>query len=164
MRTLLLASIVFLLASNAVAADLAIGRTTFSLDQSESDARKLIERRFKVISLAKPNDLVLVDPKTSKTLGTISFKNGRVSYIGRSWGNFYGPNSAVDSASALTSALESATAESGSTAVIRVETTRQPNAEFRVTYFNFPGRKISHIVSKSELGGEQVAIDESIFP
>lgn len=164
MRTLLLALIMYILSCNATAADLAIGRATFSLGQTESDARKIIEQNFKVISVGTPNDLVLVDPKTSQTAGTISFKNGRVSYLGRSWGNFYGPNSAVDSASALTSALESATAESGSTAIIRVETTRQPNAEFRVTHFNFSGRKISHIVSKSQLGGEQVAIDESVFP
>ena len=164
MRVLLLATVLFFLAPNAAAAELAIGQTVFTLGQSELDARKLIEGNFKIISLATPNDLVLVDPNTSNTLGTISFKNGQVSYIGRSWGNFHGQNSSVESANALTSALESATTQSGAAARIRIETTRQPNAEYRVTYFTFPGRKISHIVSKSDIGGQQVAIDESIFP
>lgn len=126
-----------------------------------------VKKHFRVIPVTgNPDTFFLLDSNapTTKVVGGISFKNGRLCWAQRNWGNFDGSDRADEIAKAIYSAIESATAAAGSAATISTKVNRVPGAEYRSTYLVFPEHKVSITVSDGDTshGGRQVTVDESI--
>ena len=99
-----------------------------------------------------------------KSLGTITFHEGKLDWISRNWGNFNMTNNPMEFASTLFAALEGAAAASGSTATIRTKISRIPSGEIKQIDFVFSDRKITTLISDGPAQGlgKQAGIDESV--
>src|SRR5690606_2933230 len=120
------------------------------------------EANFHVVSVSGQVDMFFLSeskPPNVQVIGGISFRNGRLSWIQRTWGNFDGDNNAADIAKAIFAALESATVASGSEATITTTLQRVPGLEFRTINYQFPGRKVTVTTTEdaSRRGGSQVS-------
>jgi len=153
--------------STAFAIDLPIGSVRFELGADQSSVMKRAEANFHVVSVSGQVDMFFLSeskPPNVQVIGGISFRNGRLSWIQRTWGNFDGDNNAADIAKAIFAALESATVASGSEATITTTLQRVPGLEFRTINYQFPGRKVTVTTTEdaSRRGGSQVSVEESI--
>lgn len=112
-----------------------------------------VKKRFRVIPVAgNPDTFFLLDRDApiTEVVGGISFKNGRLYWVQRNWGRFDDSDRADEVAKALYSAIESATAATGSSATVSTKVNRIPGAEYRSTYFMFPRHKVSITVSDGD--------------
>ncbi len=154
---------------NADSAELPIGPMLFKLGAPQASVMTEVGERFRVISVTGNPDMFFLaerDAPNNNVIGGISFSKGRLNWVQRNWGSFDGSARADDVAKALHSAIESATAATGSSAIVSTKINRVPGTEFRSTYFQFPGRKVSFTVADGDStnGGKQVTVDESISP
>ena len=152
---------------SASAAELPVGPMLFKLGAPQASVMTAVASRFRVIPVTGKPDMFFLserDAPNAKVIGGISFKNGRLSWVQRNWGSFDGSARADEVAKALYSAIESATTATGSSASVSTKINRVPGTEFRSTYFDFPGHKVSITVAdgNSAHGGKQVTVDESI--
>ncbi|WP_162350077.1 hypothetical protein [Pseudoxanthomonas gei] len=153
--------------SSANGAELPVGPMLFKLGTSQASVMTEVAARFRVIPVTGSPDMFFLSDKnapSANVIGGISFKNGRLSWVQRNWGSFDGSARADEGAKALYSAIESATTATGSSASISTKINRVPGTEFRSTYFEFPGHKVSITVTDGDSthGGKQVTVDESI--
>ena len=158
---------VLLLAGAVDAAELPIGSMMFKLGAPQTSVLSEAQTRFTLVPVSGNPDMFFLstgNPPNAQIVGGIAFKDGRLSWVQRNWGNFSGPTSAIDVAKAVQSALSSAASASGSQATITTEEKRVPGTDFRSTYFQFPRHKVSITVADSNdpQYGRQVTVDESI--
>ncbi|QSX77807.1 hypothetical protein [Agrilutibacter solisilvae] len=149
------------------AAELPIGPMMFKLGESRATVLAEAQTRFALVPVGGNPDMIFLssgEPPNAKIVGGIAFKDGRLSWVQRNWGNFTGSTAAIDVAKAVQSALSSAASASGSRATITTEEKQVPGTDFRSTYFQFPGHKVSITVADSNdtSYGQQVTVDESI--
>lgn len=153
--------------STAHAADLPIGTISLSLGMEQTAVMKELHARFHVIAVTGNNNMFFVSeskPPNASVIGGVSFKSGRLAWIQRNWGSFSEKVNPVEVTKALFSAIESATAASGASAIISTSVHRIPGAEFKSVYFDFPGRKITVSTTDGDTKyGQQVSIEESVF-
>lgn len=153
--------------SVSIATELPIGSVRFKLGADQSSVMKQAEATFHVVSVSGQSDMFFLSeskPPNVEVIGGISFKNGRLTWIQRTWGNFHGEAKAADIAKAIFAAIESATVASGSDATITTALQRVPGLEFRTINYQFPGRKVTVTTTEgdSRRGGSQVSIEESV--
>ena len=155
-----------LVLSVAHATDLPIGSVSLSLGMDQSTVMKELHAHFHVISVTGNKNMFFVSenkPPNVNVIGGVSFENGRLSWIQRNWGSFSGKINPVEVSKALFSAVESAKASSGGSAVLTTSVQRIPGAEFKSIYFTFPGRKITVSTTDGDAKyGQQVSIEESV--
>lgn len=156
-----------LFAGSVEAAELPVGPILFKLGTPRASVMAAVKGKFTVIPVTgNPDEFFLSSgsPPDAKVVGGVAFKEGRLSWIQRNWGTFSGPSAAIDVAKAIQSALSSATSASGSRATITTEERHVPGTDFRSTYFQFPGHKVTVLVADSTDPdyGRQVTVDESI--
>jgi hypothetical protein len=152
---------------SATAAELPVGSMLFKLGAPQASVMVEVAARFRAIPVTGTPDMFFLsdrDAPNAKVIGAISFKNGHLNWVQRNWGSFDGSARADEVAKALYSAIESATAATGSAASVSTKINRVPGTEFRSTYFDFPGHKVSITVTDGDSthGGKQVTVDESI--
>jgi hypothetical protein len=168
MRKLMaIALCVFGFLGSATAAELPIGPMLFKLGTPQASVMTEVGARFRVIPVTGSPDMFFLSDKdaaNANVIGGISFKDGRLTWVQRNWGSFDGSARADEVAKALYSAIESATTATGSSAIVSTKINRVPGTEFRSTYFQFPGHKVSITVTDGDStnGGKQVTVDESI--
>jgi hypothetical protein len=168
MRKLIATVLGFLLiAAVAQAAELPVGPMLFKLGAPRASVVAEAQSKFTLVPVSGNPDMFFLstgNPPNAKILGGIAFKDGRLSWVQRNWGSFSGPTTAVDLAKAVQSALSSAVSASGSSATITTENKQVPGTDFRSTYFEFPGHKVSISVADStdQDYACQVTVDESI--
>jgi hypothetical protein len=152
----------------AAAAELSlpIGSVQFVLGMPRGEVVEQARRSFHVVPVAggATETYFLSESKPPKVdvIGGIAFKNDRLTWIQRSWGNFAGRKQANEATKALFSAIESATAATGSTAVVSSVNHRTPGVEFRTLHFDFPGRRVTVINSDGKDTGHSVGVTEAI--
>ncbi len=168
MRLVKFIGLLSLFGITAQAGDLPIGGVPLSIGMEQHAAMKALNARFHVFP-AKGNTNVFflsdAEPPNLSVIGNVSFKDGRLDWIQREWGHFSGTSNPVEVSKALFSAIESAKAASGESAVVSTSVKRIPGAEFKTVYFSFPGRRVSLGIidgdAKSKYG-QQVNINESV--
>lgn len=80
-------------------------------------------------------------------IGMVSFKNGKLVMVKRSWGSFYNVNSPLDIIKAIHAVIERSMHKAGDKPTISVETNRHPDGEFRSIYLKWPRRTISIVTT-----------------
>jgi hypothetical protein len=97
-------------------------------------------------------------------VGTISFYQGKLTWISRQWGDFNMSNNPMEYSSALFAAIEGAAAASGSTATITTKISRIPSGEIKQIDFVFSDRKVTTIMAdgRDQQLGKSVGITESM--
>jgi hypothetical protein len=160
-------ALVALVANPVSAADLPVGPVVFSLGSPRAEVLAEAAQNFKLVPVpGNPNTFFLSQGAhpNSKLAGGIGFKEGRLYWIQRNWGSFSSADSAVDVAKALHSALASATEATRARPTVTTEQRQVPGTEFRSTYFQFPGHKVSMTVVESSdpAHGRQVTVGESV--
>ncbi len=123
--------------------------------------------RFTVVPVTgRPNTFFLSEsqPPNVQVIGGIEFKEGRLTWVQRSWGSFSGPSSSTDATNAVYAALESASLAAGTAATISTKIQRVPDIEFKTVTVDFGRHKviITSTDGTSRTGGKQVSVTESI--
>jgi hypothetical protein len=90
----------------------------------------------------------------------LTFNNGRLSWISRSWGSF--SNEAHDFGEALYGVLESATKEYGETAIVTAETGRLPGMTISSIHIAFGNKNIILLISSGKEAGNTIGIQETL--
>lgn len=163
---ILFASFLLNLALGARASDLSIGSVSLSLGMEQAAVMKELKARFHVVPMAGDSNMFFLSeskPPNVSVIGGVSFENGRLAWIQRNWGSFSGKTNSVEVTKALFSAIESAKASFGASAIVSTTVRRIPGAEFKSVYFVFPGRKITVTTTDGDAKhGQHVSIDESV--
>jgi hypothetical protein len=168
MRHLLTAFLLTLALSAANATDLPIGSVMLSLGMDKENALKKLKESYGVLEQKiRGSEIYTVTSGKEpnfKFLGTVTFREGKLAWISRNWGNFNMANNPMEYASALFAALEGAAAASGSTATITTKVSRVPSGEIKQIDFVFSDRKITTLISDGPAQGlgKQAGIDESV--
>jgi len=151
----------------ALAQELGIGYLRFALGQEQVSTMKEVSAKFTIVPVTGQNDTCFLSeskPPNVNVIGGLAFKNGRLSWIQRSWGNFSGASTATEATKALFAAIESAGAAEGTAANVSTKVQRVPEIEFKTITFEFGRRKV--VMTSSEgspkAGGKQVSITESV--
>jgi hypothetical protein len=160
-------ALLYSFAIGASSAELSIGSMSFALGAPQGKVLADVNANFRVSSVTgQPTTFFLssVDRANSPSIGSIAFTNGRLTWAQRTWGSYVASDSAADVSKALYSAIESASAASGSAAAVAVTTRRVPGITFVTTYFRFKDRTVTMLVSDGDAanGGRQVSVTESI--
>jgi hypothetical protein len=139
----------------------------FQLGQDQLTTMKEVSARFTVVPVSgQPNTFFLSEkkPPNVRVIGGIEFKEGKLTWIQRSWGNFIGLDSATDAAKAIYAALESASSASGTSATISTRVQRVPDIEFKTVTLDFGRRRvtISSTDATPNAGGKQMDVTESV--
>lgn len=154
------------ISSNAHATDLPIGAVPLSLGMEQTTVMKELRAHFHVVTVTGSSNMFYLSeskPPNVSVIGGVSFENGRLAWIQRNWGSFAGKVNSVAVTKALFSAIDSAKAASGASAVVNTSVQRVPGAEFKSVYFVFPDRKITVSTTDGDAKyGQQVRIEESI--
>ncbi len=157
-----------LVLSAANASDLPIGAVRLSLGMEKENVLQKLKDFYGVTEqpmISSSLYSITADKKpNSKLLGMVTFREGKLVWISRRWGDFNTANNSMEYASALFAALEGAAAASGSTATITTKVSRVPSGEIKQIDFVFSDRKITTLISDGPAQGlgKQAGIDESV--
>lgn len=163
--------VVFLIAASSTAlgqpSNLPIGSVRLTLGAEKTVVMDELRSRYHIVNVSgQPETFFVSDgkPPNIKVIGSVSFENGRLSWIQRKWGHFSGKVSATDVSKALFAAVEGAAKASAGAVVVTTDVRRVPGGEFKTIYFQFADRRIifSTTDGDASLGGQQVNIDESV--
>lgn len=112
-----------------------------------------------------PSGTYFIHEKRGNTydiLGGVAFQNGKVSWLSRDWGDFYGEN-AVDFGKELHSALQSLQEASGQPIALYLsETKNAPGLRTTSIEFLSGKRRLILTISESNKFGKQVSLQEII--
>lgn len=152
--------------ATAHAIELPIGSVSLSLGMEQNALMKELHAHFHVVAVTGNSNMFFLSeskPPNVSVIGGVSFEKGRLAWIQRNWGSFTGKVNSVEVTKALFSAIESAMAASGASAVVSTSVQRIPGAEFTSVCFVFPGRKITVSTTDGDAKyGQQVSIEESV--
>ena len=168
MKKLLTAFVLSLVLSAANATDLPIGSVRLSLGMDKENALKKLKEVYGVTEqkMMSGNFYTVTTGKEPnfKLQGTLTFREGKVTWVSRTWGNFNMTNNSMEYASTLFAALEGAAAASGTTATITTKISRGPSGEIKQIDFVFSDRKITTLITdgRDQELGKQASITESI--
>ena len=157
-----------LLCASAFAADFAIGNMPITLGADKEAVMNEAQSRFTIVPLTGNPDTVFFSDRKApniNVIGGVTFANGKLVSAQRNWGSFNGKVSPIEIHKALFAALEHATAQSGTQAVVTTSLQRIPGTEFKSIYFEFPGRRVYLSASDADpaQGGKSVSIEEAVF-
>jgi hypothetical protein len=168
MKKLLTTFVLSFVLFGANATDLPLGSVMLSLGMEQENVLKKLKEFYGVHEqplISSSLFTVTVDKRpNSKLLGTISFYQGKLTWVGRQWGDFNMSHNPMEYSSALFAAIEGAAAASGSTATITTKISRVPSGEIKQIDFVFSDRKITTMMSdgRDQQLGKSVGITESI--
>lgn len=167
MRRCIVVLLAALVTPGAIGSELPIGAMRFALGTEQSGVMQEVRTRFHVVPLQGNPDMYFLSetkPPNVRILGAIRFANGRLVWAQRNWGKFEGKVTSTEVSKTMFAAIESATAEAGTSATVSTKVQRIPGAEFRSIYFDFPGRKVTITSTDGDAshGEKQVSIEESI--
>jgi hypothetical protein len=144
---------------------LSVAGVNLSLGMSfDAVSEKLQQTRFGLQAVDAAGTvfaIVATDGPPFESPGNLTFKAGRLWWIGKSWGNYFGPD-----AKALFHSLFSILSKTGDnrvTAVVKSEVIREPNLTRHEVRIELPDNRVLSIsMNRSKQSGQNVYVRESI--
>jgi hypothetical protein len=142
---------------------LIIDGVAIKLGMPQTEAMELLQRGFTLGQMSQGYAISSKAGPPFKLLGAVSFKDGKVSWVSKRWGQYSG-RGATELANALVGTLDSGSG--GAMATITVEPpTRTPELTLTTININFGTKSITLLINESrdKYHTTDVSVDENLL-